>query len=374
VLTVRCKIWNGEGNVALNVGQSSARTRIKVEKISFLHVVQNFSTLEGKQKKTMEVRSHSNGEHFISSSLLFTDCVRCEGNIVIEILPSDADQILRKCDLYLLDGSGNSVECGKAGNRYDNELKNITTLPLSLTRSALLDRKSEYLPDDTFSLRCICTFSRGLEFQTIEEVFHEVPLAVKQKYNDALRKNACQASKKISSFASVAEDIKTLYISRCLTDVQVKTKTKSFPAHRIVLCARSPVFKRMMTSDMKERNSDSIEVDDLGDDVLQQLLLFLYSDTVEKLEWEIATQLYYAADKYEIGKLKAVCSSFLLENLSPTTAGELLLLADTHSDGDLKKSVRDFILEHEDQVFGSEEWEKLMETNPVLVMKAMHLK
>ncbi|CAL1299505.1 unnamed protein product [Larinioides sclopetarius] len=147
ILSVRCKIWKGEKKVVRNTGQSSARTRIRVEKISFLHEVQNFSKLETKQKKTVEIRPHSKGEHFISSSLHITDCSRCEEKIAIEIVPSDADQILRKCDLYLLDASGNLKECGKADTRYDIELKSITTLHLSFTREAVLSRKSEYLPD-----------------------------------------------------------------------------------------------------------------------------------------------------------------------------------------------------------------------------------
>ncbi|CAL1297375.1 unnamed protein product [Larinioides sclopetarius] len=374
ILSVRCKIWKGKGEVVRNIGQSSARTRIRVEKISFLHEVQNFSTLETKQKKSAEIRPHSKGEHFISSSLHLTDCSCCEEKISIEIAPSDADQILRKCDLYLLAASGNVKECGKADNRYGIELKSLTTLPLSLTKEAVLNRKREFLPDDKFSLLCKCTFSRGIEFQRIEETVHEMPLAVMQKTNDVARKNTFKALEKIFSYPSGLEDIKALYTNKSLTDVQLKTKTKPFPAHKMVLCARSPVFKRMMTNDMKEKNSDCIEIGDMGDDVVQQLLLFLYSDTVENLQWEMTTQLYYAADKYEVGKLKTVCSSFLLENLTPTNAGELLLLADIHSDGDLKKLTEDFILEHEKEVFGSKEWEKLMETNPVLIMKAMHLK
>ncbi|CAL1301036.1 unnamed protein product [Larinioides sclopetarius] len=86
----------------------------------------------------------------------------------------------------------------------------------------------------------------------------------------------------------------------------------------------------------------------------------------------MATHLYYAADKYEIGRLKTVCFSFLAEHLSPTNAGELLLLAD--SDGDLKRVVEDFILMHEEEVFGSKEWEMLMETNSQLTGKTMQLK
>ncbi|CAL1284159.1 unnamed protein product [Larinioides sclopetarius] len=170
------------------------------------------------------------------------------------------------------------------------------------------------------------------------------------------------------------DDLKRNYSSKFLADVEVQTKENSYPAHKIVLCARSPVFKVMMSNDMKEKNSDSILVDDMEDDTVQQLLLFIYSDNLEDLQWESAIKLYYAADKYQIEKLRLICSAFLIDNLSTSRATELLFLADTHSDFDLKKEVEDFILDHDQQVFGSEEWEKLIEASPLLALKTMHLK
>ncbi|GBN63492.1 hypothetical protein AVEN_10824-1 [Araneus ventricosus] len=142
----------------------------------------------------------------------------------------------------------------------------------------------------------------------------------------------------------------------------------------MVLCARSPVFKLMMTNDMKEKNTGCIQIDDLENDIVQQLLLFLYSDHLVNLEWESAIKLYYASDKYEVENLKVLCSAFLIDNLSTSTASELLLLADTHNDSDLMKAVEDFIFKHENQVFGSKEWRNLIETNPLLVSKTMCLK
>ncbi|CAL1300934.1 unnamed protein product [Larinioides sclopetarius] len=239
ILTVRCKIRKGEGKFVHNVGQSSARTRITVEKISFLHVVQNFSRLERKQKKTVEVRGHSKGEYFITSNLYFTDSSCGEEEIVIEILPSDADQILRKCDLYLLNGSGNLIECGKADNRNDIEIKSIAVLPLSLTRGALLNRKNEYLPDDTLSLRCKCTFSRGLEFQTIEEAVHGIPLTVKQKTNDVLRKKRLQSCGKNFYFSQCSRRYKSPLHQqiphRCATENENKiiSGTQDCPLRKI---------------------------------------------------------------------------------------------------------------------------------------------
>ncbi|GBM88657.1 Speckle-type POZ protein [Araneus ventricosus] len=295
--------------------------------------------------------------------------------IMIEIVLSDTNQILCECEFSLLDQSGNVIECGGTDNRYYAARKSIHTLPLSLTREAVFSRRSEYLPDDKLSLICECTFSPGIEFQTTVETLNEIPLAlIKQKNNYIYRNIIYKAEEKLFTYPNGLEDIKPLYMNQCLTDVEVRTETKSFPAHKTVLCARSPVFKAMMTNDMKEKKTNCIHVDDLENDIVQQLLLFLYSDNIENLQWESATQLYYAANKYQIGKLKDVCSSFLVENLTPTNVVELLLLAVTHSDNDLKKLVEDFILEHEEKIFVSNEWEMLMETNPLLVMRTMQLK
>ncbi|GBO21425.1 Speckle-type POZ protein B [Araneus ventricosus] len=367
ILTVRCKIMKGQGKVH-EVAPICARTRIGIEKISFLHVVENFSSLEPNQKHTIEIRSHYQNECFALNSLYFTRDSRLGEEMVVEIMPSDSNHVLAKRKISLF-RSGEVIACGKIENRFDVLRKDIRKLPLSVTRQAILDKKSEYLQDGKLSLLCECVFSTGLKFEKIEETEHNICAAAIR-----LNRKVYKTAKKMSAHPSISEDMKALYVNQSLTDVELITKTKAFPAHKIVLCARSPVFKAMLINEMKEKNTNCIQVDDLGDDVVQQLLLFLYSDTVENFEWEIATQLYYAADKYQVGKLKELCSPFLVESLTPNNAGELLLLADTHSDSDLKKVVEDFILEHDQQVFGSEEWEMLMETNPLLFMKAMHLK
>ncbi|CAL1275584.1 unnamed protein product [Larinioides sclopetarius] len=267
------------------------------------------------------------------------------------------------------------ILCGEDDNRFDVERKGIQELPLSLTRQEILNKESEYLQGDKLTLFYECSFSIGLLNYKMSETPLEMLLgAEKQSSIQVLSKNTSKISSNTFRFPSALEDMKSLYMNKCLTDVELKTETKSFPAHKMVLCARSPVFKRMLTIDMKKRNTDCIEVDNLGDDVVQQLLLFLYSDNVQNLDWAMATRLYYAADKYEVGRLKAVCSSFLVEHLTPSNAGELLLLADIHSDGDLKGVVEVFILKHEREVFVSKEWEMLMEKNPLLVMKTMQLK
>ncbi|CAL1294873.1 unnamed protein product [Larinioides sclopetarius] len=373
VLTVRCKMRTGEGEVH-RVAPICVRTCIGVETISFRHEVDKFSTLKPNQKHTIRIPSPLKRECFVTSSLYLTVDSCRDGEMMVEITTSDTDYFLCKRRISLLT-FWNIILCREDDNRFDVERKDIQKLPLSFTKLEIINKKSEYLEGDKLILFCECSFSTNHVWQKIGETPVKMPIeAEKQRNNQEPSTDISKINFNTSTHSRVSEDIKALFVKQCFTDVKLKTKTKSFPAHKLVLCVTSPVFNRMLSIDMKEKNTGRIEVDDLGDDVVQQLLLFLYSDTVQDLEWAMATRLYYAADKYEIGRLKEVCSSFLVEHLTPTNAGELLLLADTHSDGDLKGGVEDFILNHDKEVFVSKEWEMLMETNSQLTGKTMQLK
>ncbi|GBN67347.1 Speckle-type POZ protein [Araneus ventricosus] len=372
-LSVRCIMWSGEGN-AQSVTQFRAVSRIGIEEIYFLHVVEGFSALKPNEEKTIQINSPS-GDEPLSSSVYFSDDSCCKGKIMVEIAPSSTDKTLAKCKLSILDGSGKLIECIAVDNRFKCIREDIKKLSLPVTRTIMLNRKSEYLPDDKLSLLCDCTFATKIEFEKIEKTLHELPLVtINLIRNNNRYKITYNAAGKLTACSSALDDFKTIYNDLFLSDIELKTETKSFPAHKIVLCARSSVFKAMLSSDMKEKITDCIQVDDLENDTVQQLLLFLYSDNLQNLQWESAIKLYYAGDKYNIEKLKVLCSSFLLDNLSSSNAIDLLLLADKHNDSDLRKFIENFILEHEEEVFGSDEWEKLMEINPQLVSRTMHLK
>ncbi|KAF8797021.1 hypothetical protein HNY73_001337 [Argiope bruennichi] len=228
-------MWEGEGEIQ-KTGKISARTRICVENISFLHVVENFSKLQSNVKQTIQVQSCSIEGDNILSSLYFTDGSCCEEKMIIEIDTTDDLQILQKCEFSLIDGTGNIIKCGGINYTYDSEITTIRKVPLSITRKVVLDRNNEYLPDDRLSLLCECCFSRReIERDTIEEVQHELPMIVTKKLNNyADSKDIYQiAEQNLAELPSVSEDMKALYKTQRMTDVELKTKTKSFPAHKI---------------------------------------------------------------------------------------------------------------------------------------------
>ncbi|GIX67018.1 TD and POZ domain-containing protein 4 [Caerostris extrusa] len=196
-------------------------------------------------------------------------------------------------------------------------------------------------------------------------------LAVKTMQLKYVAKKALKISPKIC-YPSVLEDLMSLYIGQLLNDVELKTRTTTFPAHRAILCARSPVFRAMFQADMKETITACIEIEDMEDNTLNEFLWFLYTDGLGDLQWDVITELYYAADKYQVSRLKAMCSSVLMKNIAECNACEILHLADVHQDSVLKECVVDFILLHH-ELFKSDMWENFMATSPKLAMETMHL-
>ncbi|CAL1284117.1 unnamed protein product [Larinioides sclopetarius] len=172
------------------------------------------------------------------------------------------------------------------------------------------------------------------------------------------------------TYGSIVDDLKSLYTNQTLKDVEIKTKKSVFPAHIAVLSARSPVFRQLFQTSMRE----SVEIEDVEDDIVRRLLLFLYTDVMENLEWKTATKLYCAAVKYKVERLKIRCSSFIMENINSTNATEILVLAAHQQDLDLKENVEKFILGNEKQIYGSKEWEEFAEKNADLAIHSMLMK
>ncbi|XP_055945971.1 uncharacterized protein LOC129976430 [Argiope bruennichi] len=222
-LTLRCRINVGTGNIE-KVTHIFARTRIAIEQISFLQTVESFSTIEPNQKKIIHIKSPSKKAFSLSSGLYFTDGPCCEGKIIMEITPLGANQILSSCKISLIDGSGKFIECGAADNRFDDARKDITKIPLCLTKQAVLDKKSEYLPDDKLILRCKCIFSTGLEYEIIESTLGETDL--NQVSKNEQNKDVYNTTAKLFAGPSATDDLKAVYNDQLLTDVELKTKTK----------------------------------------------------------------------------------------------------------------------------------------------------
>ncbi|GIY39913.1 TD and POZ domain-containing protein 5 [Caerostris extrusa] len=71
----------------------------------------------------------------------------------------------------------------------------------------------------------------------------------------------------------VNADLKSLFSEGTLSDMQIRTSTEMFPVHSQILGARSPVFRAMFSTDMKERTKECVDITDLDSETVRRMIL-----------------------------------------------------------------------------------------------------
>eukprot|EP01116_Phalansterium_solitarium_P006555 TRINITY_DN1888_c0_g1_i4.p2 TRINITY_DN1888_c0_g1~~TRINITY_DN1888_c0_g1_i4.p2 ORF type:complete len:100 (-),score=43.01 TRINITY_DN1888_c0_g1_i4:130-429(-) len=96
------------------------------------------------------------------------------------------------------------------------------------------------------------------------------------------------------------------------------------------------------TAGMTEARNSEVKIEDVPRAVFADLLRFVYTGRcpVDNLQ-----PLAVAADKYDLGPLRAWCERKLSKSVAADTAGSLLVLADVHRLSALKAYVLDFTVE-----------------------------
>ncbi|GIX90719.1 speckle-type POZ protein B [Caerostris darwini] len=173
-LTVCCKLFTLGGNGG--EAQSHARTRIQIETLSFAYTVEDFCNLIPCHTGTVEVESSSMGRSSVLVDVIATDGSCCEEKLMVEIKPAIKEIEVVSCKIYLLDASRNLVKCGRADNRFDLIKEDALNVPLLFSKKKLMEKSDEYLPQNSLTLRCECTFSVALEFEKIEKTVHGLHL------------------------------------------------------------------------------------------------------------------------------------------------------------------------------------------------------
>jgi speckle-type POZ protein len=115
-------------------------------------------------------------------------------------------------------------------------------------------------------------------------------------------------------------------------DVKIKVGGETFPAHRWVLEARSPVLKADLSlAPMADGTTAELRVDDMDAEVFKTLLRFMYTDSPSLLEAAPAAErLLVAADRYQVENLKIICEEALCQHIDISSVAATLVLAERH--------------------------------------------
>jgi speckle-type POZ protein len=215
--------------------------------------------------------------------------------------------------------------------------------------------RSSYLKDDALTVECTLT--------VLKEV--EVPAPVKEV--------------RVPS-SNLLQHLISLLHSGTGADVTFVVSGDSFPAHKNILAARSPVFMAEFFGEMKERSSGHIKVKEMEGATFKAMLHFIYTDMVPELDEQLETatvmaqHLLVAADRYGLDRLKLICEAKLSDGINVDTAATSLAIAEQHHCPQLKAKCVDFILsipEILDGVLATEGYKHLQASCPSVLTELL---
>lgn len=128
-------------------------------------------------------------------------------------------------------------------------------------------------------------------------------------------------------------------------DVTINTCDGSLKAHKAILSASSPVFHSMFLHNLQEKESSTINIQDMSLESCTALLSYLYGSIKQEEFWRHRVPLLSAANKYGIGNLKDLCEESLLEDINSGNVLERLQEAWLYQLDKLKKGCLTYLFD-----------------------------
>ncbi|CAN8269608.1 unnamed protein product [Cochlearia groenlandica] len=167
-------------------------------------------------------------------------------------------------------------------------------------------------------------------------------------------------------------------------DVTFRVDGETFVAHKLVLAARSPVFRAQLFGPLKNHNTKCVNIEDVEAPIFKMLLHFIYWDELPDmqdlsgtdLKWVstlVAQHLLAAADRYGLERLRTICESKLCEGININTVATTLALAEQHHCSQLKEACLKFIAlpKNLKAVMGTDGFDYLKESCPCLLSELL---
>jgi speckle-type POZ protein len=198
-------------------------------------------------------------------------------------------------------------------------------------RSSL--ERSACLRDDAFSVRC--------EFRVPTVVTKTVLLPTEEPTPSSPPPTHVPAD--------VHERLIRVFFDDMPTDVALEVGDETFPAHKRLLAAQSPVLAAHFTGPMRETIAPSVRIHDMEPRVFKAVLDLIYKGNLQLPlvddddEVNMTRHLLAAADRFDLERLKSICAEKLRTHIDRSTVATTLLLAQRHLCHALKDACLDFL-------------------------------
>ncbi|XP_055351489.1 BTB/POZ domain-containing protein 1-like [Paramacrobiotus metropolitanus] len=129
--------------------------------------------------------------------------------------------------------------------------------------------------------------------------------------------------------SELGDYVKHLLVSEDMSDVQFAVGrdygvVKIFPAHKVIMGVRSPVFHTMFYGSLPDNCTSPIEIPEVFPDAFANMLSYLYTDVVGNFTLDNVFHTLGCADKYDLPLLLAMCAEFVLNQLNISNCLDML--------------------------------------------------
>lgn len=164
----------------------------------------------------------------------------------------------------------------------------------------------------------------------------------------------------VSRSRTLFYDFAEMYKTGKFSDIILKAKDQQFPAHKAVLASRCKVFDAMFQHDMKEAQTNVVEIEDIEPVVLGSLLQYIYTGNVDDFTIQKAMSLFPVANKYLLDELKEWCVGKMVTNMSVVNVSQLAALVTFYPDPKLKAAIFYMFRKFKTNIFKEKEWKDLI--------------
>ncbi|XP_074308217.1 BTB/POZ and MATH domain-containing protein 3 [Silene latifolia] len=182
--------------------------------------------------------------------------------------------------------------------------------------------------------------------------------------------------------SDMGENFKDLLESGNGCDIVFSVGDENFKAHKLVLAARSPVFRAQFFGLVGNSNMDTVTIEDVEPSIFKVMLLYIYSDNFPDLR-EISgstssssmafmvQHLLASADRFGLDRLKVICESKLCDEITVDTVATTLSLAEQHRCKQLKSACLKFAAANLNAVMHSDGYKYLEQSCPSLLSELL---
>lgn len=245
------------------------------------------------------------------------------------LLSKGVSKVRASCDVRLVDqttGLSSSVHPTLKVEKVFNHDDTYRNLNCMMMKQSELEAPP-YLVNDRLTMECVVTVKKEPRVSTTKPFPR-----IKVPQSD------------------IKEQLGKLLEAKEGADVTFSVAGETFPAHKLVLAMRSPVFKAELCGSMRETGTQPITIKDMQPDVFRALLHFIYTDSLPAMcdfegddNSEMIRHLLVAADRFAVDRLKMICQCILCKNLHVRTVATTLALADQHHCNMLKDACIEFM-------------------------------